>query len=89
MAMPDPLSQPLSADDIRALAHSRIARLRVGDKVRVAAGEVVRVRRHEYCLNADYNVRVRNRWGTLPEILADVDYFLATGLLPQPVSRSF
>lgn len=57
--------------------------------VRAIDGTIAQVNRHKdnlYSLSIVSRPSARNRWGSLLEIKADIEIFIATGYLPIPIS---
>lgn len=63
--------------------HYQIDQMPIGGTVAVSSGELVRVRRSEYCLH-HAETKNRARWGTAKEIAEDVAHLEAFGVLPAP-----
>jgi len=68
---------------------STLANLKVNQsKEYTAHGATFTVKKHDagvYSLNAS-NIKVRNRWGNLAEITADLAHCLTYGKLPRPAN---
>lgn len=61
--------------------HYQLDTLKLGERVEVPHGTVVRVKPREYCLHPAKGGE-RARWGTAKEIAEDIAYLAETGVLP-------